>query len=186
MKADAGVVGHFLMQGLEKRGSFRSARLERPKCRPVSLDAIAIAESRMQRFEHLGCSASTFDDEGADRAETVSPGFPHYLSRDADPGTDRLVQCVEPRSRVQQIALSSVFQPRPGSDVADNCGPSMNAYPGMAKIDAAGPLLGAEAVSKLVYRQGGTDGSIRVVYLRERCAEKCEHGVADELVHHAA
>ena len=98
---------------------------------------------------------------------------------------DRAAQSDSMQAMHQDVEQLRI-QPRPRADVADDRGPGMDSYSGMSEVDAAGPLPGAEAVSELVYRQGGADGSISVVYLRERCAEKCEHGIADELVHHAA
>src|ERR1700739_2877427 len=127
----------------------------------------------------------TFDDKGANRAETVAARFPHCLARNADPGSDRLVQPIKPRSRVKQIALSAIFQPCPGPDVADHRSAGMDSNSSMAKIDTPGLLLGAEPLSELVDGQRGTDGPIRMICLLVRGAEKCEHRVADEFGNHA-
>src|SRR3974390_983485 len=55
----------------------------------------------------------------------------------------------------------------------------------VTKFDAAGRLFGAEPLSELINCQRGGDSSIRVVRLRVRRAEKREHGITDEFLHHA-
>ena len=148
VKSDTRVIRIFPMQSVEQLGSFWSARLKRAKRDTVAVYPIGIRKSRVYRLEDFGCALPTFYDKGADRSETVALRFPHDLPRNTDPRADRLVQPIKPRSRVQQIALSAVFQPRPGADIADHRGASMDPDSGMAKIDAASLLLGAEAVER--------------------------------------
>ena len=53
-------------------------------------------------------------------------------------------------------------------------------------MDAAGLLLGAETARECIDPQCGADRPVGMVRLVDRRAEKCEHGIADKLVHHAA
>jgi hypothetical protein len=45
----------------------------------------------------------------------------------------------------------------------------------VTEIDAVGPLPGAETPRKLINRQRGVDGPVRLVCLRVRRAEKCAY-----------
>src|SRR5690348_5184005 len=91
VKRDTRVIRLFPMQSLEQLGSFRSGCLQRAKCHNVPVYLIGIGKSRVNRFEHLGCSLPPLYDKGANRAKIVALCFPHCLARNADPRTDRLV-----------------------------------------------------------------------------------------------
>src|SRR6516162_6595309 len=120
MERHARILGIFTTQFGELLGGFRSPGLQSPKRGFVTRYALGIIISRIYRFEHIGCPLSSFDHEGADRTEPVTPRLADNRSRYADPGANRLVQSFEARSRVQRVALRAVFEPRTGADVADH------------------------------------------------------------------
>src|SRR5262249_46350942 len=118
--------------------------------------------------------------------EAVTLRLVNDLSRNTDRRADRLVQSLEPRSGVQHIAECGIFQPGTGTDIADYGNAGMDPDTGVAEMDTPRLLLDAEAAGTPVDRQCGADRPVGMVRLVDRRAEKCQHRIADKLVHHAA
>mmetsp|Transcript_81417 Transcript_81417/g.211665 ORF Transcript_81417/g.211665 Transcript_81417/m.211665 type:complete len:282 (-) Transcript_81417:1462-2307(-) len=122
------------------------------------------------------------------REEPVLRQPPERAVRDEHAGRVALVHLLEPARYVRVLAHDAVLHPRMKAHVAYEDPAGVHAAPNLdlRKVPRRLPGPFVHPLQRVEHAQRGADPGLGVVLVRQRRAVDREHGIADELEHHAA